>query len=166
MSERSPDRPAPGRIDEPGLPEIDAQHARIGERIAEIEASLAGHRLRAAHGALHALARYLIHHFDTAERLMERAGYPFGREHAREHATEVERIAGAAAARDALDAAALGALVADLKRWLDDHVREQDGALTRFETARMRLECPAENEPAEDESAFEPAAAPERPGQR
>lgn len=161
MSERSPDRPAPVRIDEPSIPEIEAQHAQIGERIAAVEASLAAHRLRAAHGALHALARYLIHHFDTEERLMERAGYPFGREHAREHAAEVERIAAAAAARESLDAAALRALVADLKRWLDDHVREQDGALARFETARTRLQRSAENEPVVD-----PAAAPERPGQR
>jgi hemerythrin len=157
MSEQSPDRSAPGRDDEPGIPEIDAQHAQIGARIADLEASLAQHRLRAAHGALHALARYLIHHFDTEERLMERAGYPFGREHAREHAAEVERIAAAAATRDALDAAALRALVADLKRWLDDHVREQDGALSRFETARTRLQRPAENQPVVD-----PAPAPER----
>ena len=129
-----------------GVEQIDVEHRQILRRLSQLVAAANEGRLEEVRGALRFLHAYLSDHFEDEQRWMEDAGYPGAREHARNHAALLVRIA---TAREVAlgQPAGLAAFGADVARGVEEHMRLEDLKLARFFTARANLRLLAEAAP-------------------
>lgn len=130
------DAPAAGRVPVLGVEEIDRQHRVVLRRWEVLEDA----RLRGDHRAVRAnlwfLERYAEEHFTSEERLMAETGYPDRDRHRFEHERFAERIRRLRLEVDSGREVTRAAHFGWIAEWLVRHVREADGQLARFLSAR------------------------------
>jgi len=121
-----------------GVPEIDEQHRRLLELLAEFYEKLAEaeHGSEALGALVCGLLDYTRYHFTTEERLMRQSGFPESVQHREQHASFVARAA------DMADRFTRGRLVLSLEAtgflrdWLFNHILVTDKALGRHILSR------------------------------
>ncbi len=117
-----------------GIPEVDAQHRELLERIAALYAAARHGDTSHAPESLAYRERYAAEHFAAEERAMAALAYPALAEHAALHATFRDALA--QRKRDFGVHGSESILLVDLLCWMDgwlnDHVRAADAAMARF----------------------------------
>lgn len=135
----------PGWSDEllMGDPRVDAQHRTLFQMVEELGQAIRENRDDAVFtDTLFAVLLYAREHFRDEEALMERVGYPGLEAQRRMHeafAVDAAEMAQAYVKQRDIEAQVLFDHLSD---WLDNHVRTQDMALSRFLAAER--EHPAE----------------------
>ena len=107
-----------------GIPSIDALHAELEERLADLAAGADDPR-----PALAALMDHLQRHFAHEEALMQSADFPMASCHAREHASVIEVVAEVQRRFAAGDAEPLARLAPAMLDWFAVHASGMDAAL-------------------------------------
>lgn len=109
-----------------GIPEIDYQHRNLVSMLNALHEAVESKETRETLGEiLEELDLYVINHFATEERLMDRIQYEFAREHKAEHlrlASSVQEFR----ARFASNEASADELLQFLIRWLLNHIAGVD----------------------------------------
>jgi hemerythrin len=117
------------------LPEVDAEHREIFRGAAELQHALeTGADQAGVQAAMESLAAFIDEHFAHEERLMKAAACQSYEWHRRQHQTARKRTKALLAGFAAADAAAPGAYLEFLARWLKDHV----GLTDRMMSAQVR----------------------------
>ncbi len=117
------------------LPEVDAEHREIYRCAAELQHAVeTGADQAGVEAAMESLAAVIQEHFAHEERLMKAAACPSYEWHRRQHQTALKQTKALLAAHTAGDAAAPGAYLEYLARWLKDHVSLTD----RIMSAQVR----------------------------
>ena len=113
---------------ETGLPELDAQHHRVFERIQQLSA-LSSHADRPKiHSLLEDIERLAQRHFASEERLMADVGYPEASRHAQEHRQLLREMEG----YRENEVFSGRQLTLVLTNWLVSHTMMQDRRLAIF----------------------------------
>ncbi len=109
-----------------GVHVIDEQHKKIVDYINKL-IDVHGFEDRSKVGdVISELVDYTVSHFSYEEALMEQAGYPFLEPHKRVHRLFVEKI-NTYVKRFQADEDVVPELVTMLKKWLINHIRNEDG---------------------------------------
>lgn len=109
-----------------GIHVIDEQHKKIVGFINALM-DIHGSEDRAEVGAvIDELVDYTVSHFAYEEALMEQAGYPFLEPHKKVHKLFVDKVKGYVQRFSAGEDVA-AELIALLKKWLINHIRNEDG---------------------------------------
>jgi hemerythrin len=117
------------------LPEVDAEHRQIFRGAAELQHALeTGVDQAGVQAAMESLAAVIDEHFAHEERLMKAAACQSYEWHRRQHQTARKQTKALLAGFAAGDAAAPGAYLEFLARWLKDHV----GLTDRMMSAQVR----------------------------
>lgn len=105
---------------------IDEQHKKIVEFINQLQdLHGVGDRARVAE-VIDELVDYTVSHFAYEEALMEQARYPFVEPHKKVHRLFIDKVTTYVKRFEAGEDVA-GDLVAMLKKWLINHIRNEDG---------------------------------------
>ena len=108
-----------------GVDVIDNQHRRIVDYINELyEAQESGDRA-AVGEVLDQVVEYTVSHFSFEESLMQKAGYEFLDSHRKVHELFIKR-AGKYVERFNNDEDIAGELLSMLRRWLINHIKNED----------------------------------------
>ena len=108
-----------------GVDVIDNQHRRIVDYINELyEAQETGNRA-AVGEVLDQVVEYTVSHFSFEESLMQRAGYEFLEPHRKVHELFVKRVS-KYVERFNNDEEIGGELLSMLRRWLINHIKNED----------------------------------------
>ncbi|MDF2630881.1 MAG: hypothetical protein K0R39_4712 [Symbiobacteriaceae bacterium] len=115
-----------------GIDDIDTQHKELFRQADRLlEASQKGIGMEELNRTLTFLGKYVIDHFGTEERYMDRFDYPAARIHKKEHADFVAEFVKTKEKIDR-EGASLAVLFQMQKRiveWLNNHIRKEDKAL-------------------------------------
>lgn len=125
---------------ETGVGEIDEQHRQLFEQIDRLlESARSGAGQEACLRTLDFLGRYVVEHFATEERYMERFGYPGQAEHKRQHRELVEYYTEMRARVEAEGAkpTLIIQLQHSLVEWLNNHILKSDRDLGEFLKPRL-----------------------------
>ncbi len=114
-----------------GVPEIDAQHQELFERIERFEESLHRRGPLDLTSTFDFLRDYAAVHFATEERLMRETAYPDVEEHVAQHNDYIARLDALVRDHEARGPIAFAGLKARnwILVWLLDHVAGRDQAL-------------------------------------
>ncbi|WP_043713693.1 hemerythrin family protein [Symbiobacterium thermophilum] len=120
---------------ETGIEEIDGQHRQLFEQIDRLlESAKSGAGQDACLRILDFLGGYVVEHFATEERYMERYGYPKKAEHKQQHAELVEyyRKMRARVEAEGAKPTLIIQLQHSLVEWLNNHILKSDRDLGDF----------------------------------
>ncbi len=114
-----------------GVPEIDAQHQELFERVERFEESLRRREAPDVTSTFEFLRSYAAVHFASEERLMRETRYPDLEAHVAEHREYVARLDALVRDHEARGPVAFAGLKARnwILVWLLDHVAGRDQAL-------------------------------------
>jgi hemerythrin len=123
-----------------GIARIDEQHRELYRQVAALHAAMRTGHVEQVSGTLEFLQGYMLDHFATEEREMERTAYPGLKEHRRLHQRFVEDfLRQKAALLAAVTPSAVVELSHWLTDWLSDHVRRVDGDMARHLRHQARV---------------------------
>jgi diguanylate cyclase (GGDEF)-like protein/hemerythrin-like metal-binding protein/PAS domain S-box-containing protein len=130
-----------------GVPEIDAQHARMAELLNDVaDAVNRGQDRDHVTALLDELLAFTRHHFETEQRLMERHRYPDLLAHTQEHS---RLLADLISIRTRADVASLMLTLQSLKEWLVAHIAHGDRELGEALVASAAAPAPDTPRPAD-----------------
>ncbi|HYF95351.1 MAG TPA: bacteriohemerythrin [Symbiobacteriaceae bacterium] len=123
-----------------GINDIDTQHKELFRQAdLLLEASQKGIGMDELDRTLQFLGKYVVDHFGTEERYMDKFNYPASDFHKKEHADFVAEFV-KTKERIAKEGASLSLLFQVQKRiveWLNNHIRKEDKALGAYLKTKM-----------------------------
>ena len=105
---------------------LDAQHRHIVDLMNALHNAAAGEGLDTADVVLHHVVRFLQHHFETEEAVMNQIGYPEAEEHAAEHRRLLAQIADGARSVEAEGQPDANRLGVTVWSWMHEHTSTWD----------------------------------------
>jgi len=116
---------------ETGFPQIDKTYSQLAQNLADLQRGLAVSDPQSLLATLTPMIRRLDEHFTEEEELMRRYGYPLVEQHVNTHNTFLRLLRRYEARLQAGEN--VGRKVTyDLKIWLSNHVKLQDGDFAKF----------------------------------
>lgn len=118
-----------------GVPSIDSQHKELIRKLADLAQAMRGGDTEAeVHRLIPFLARYVVDHFATEERLMARYAYPGAASHKLQHQLFIRDLQafGQQLDRGPFSAALVLGLHRKASDWLVNHIAKTDKLLGAF----------------------------------
>lgn len=105
---------------------LDDQHRHIVDLLNALHNAAAGEGLDTADVILHHVVRFLEHHFDTEEAVMQQIGFPEAAEHAAEHRRLLKQVGEAARSLEAEGQPSAERLGVTVWSWMHEHTSTWD----------------------------------------